>query len=111
MYKKKNKKMLMYIEKHTNIISGKGFPKKTNIKNRNNQSCTEATMFYADFNEELTSSYSKNTISFASIANNTQLPALGLKAASLLDTKQMKKLHEIRNRHLKEDQRASFPQD
>jgi hypothetical protein len=104
--------MLQYFEKGAILISGKGFPKtKTNIKNRNNQSCTEATMYYADFNEELTSSYSRDTISFASLVSQTQLPKLGLKARTLLDEKQMKKLHEIRSRHLKGEQKASFPQD
>lgn len=68
-------------------------------------------MYYADFNEELSGSYSKNGISFASLLNQTQLPQLGLKARTLLDERQMKKLHEIRNRHLKSDQKASFPQD
>lgn len=68
-------------------------------------------MFYEDFNEELTSSYSHNTISFASIASNTQLPSLGLKASTLLDSNQLKKLHEIRKRHLKEEQRLAFLTD
>lgn len=68
-------------------------------------------MFYEDFNEELTASYSKNSISFASITSETQLPHLGLNARNLLDTKQLNKLTEIRKRHLKTEQRAQFLRD
>ncbi|WCL49902.1 hypothetical protein [Leptospira sp. GIMC2001] len=68
-------------------------------------------MFYAELNDELSSSYSRNTQKLASITSESQLPVLGLKAGSLLDDRQMKKLHEIRNRHLKGDQKSSFLRD
>jgi hypothetical protein len=68
-------------------------------------------MFYENFNDELSSSYTNTADSFISIEVKTILPNLGLKAGTLLDTKQMKKLHEIRNRHLKSEQIHSFLKD
>lgn len=68
-------------------------------------------MIYADFNDELSSSYSHNTISLASIISKSQLPKFGLKASDLLNEKQMKKLKEIRKRHLKQDQELAFEKD
>ncbi len=68
-------------------------------------------MIYEDFNEELASSYSRNTLSLASVVNETQLPILGLKASTVLSKKQLDKLREIRKRHLKQDQEAIFIAD
>ncbi|MCZ8348229.1 MAG: hypothetical protein O9346_17595 [Leptospiraceae bacterium] len=68
-------------------------------------------MFCENFNDELASSYTNNSDSHISIEGKTILPKLGLKAGTLLDTKQMKKLHEIRNRHLKSEQILSFMKD
>lgn len=68
-------------------------------------------MIYEDWNDELISAYSRNEVSLASIIGNSQLPGHGLKAGSLLDPKQMKKLREIRNRHLQNEQKAKFIKD
>lgn len=68
-------------------------------------------MLKLELNEDLASPYSKNSLSFATITSETQLPAVGLNAGNLLDPRQMNKLREIRTRRLKSDQIARFLKD
>ncbi|MDF3819858.1 hypothetical protein P3G55_08115 [Leptospira sp. 96542] len=68
--------------------------------------------FYPDMNLEFKSSFTQSGRFFANTDDNSLLPQIGLVARNLLDGKQMKKLAEIRKRHLKKDhQQKDFSWD
>lgn len=57
-------------------------------------------MLYDKINPDLKASYSRNKDQNANIVSGTQLPRYGLKAASLLDKRQMSRLMAVRSRRL-----------
>ncbi|WP_084695337.1 hypothetical protein [Leptospira broomii] len=68
-------------------------------------------MIYSEMDPDLRSSFAKIGKTFANLTNDTALPAYGLKAGSLLDTKQLKKLVEIRKRRINSKQWQRFQKD
>lgn len=57
-------------------------------------------MYYDELDPDLKSPYIKDNSCFANLTSESQLPEYGLKARSLLDTKQMHRLEEIRKRRI-----------
>ncbi|TGK21050.1 hypothetical protein EHO61_04120 [Leptospira fluminis] len=68
-------------------------------------------MLYSEMDPDLRSSFAKISGIFANLTDDTALPTSGLKAGNLLDTKQMKKLNEIRKRRINSSQWKNFQKD